>query len=89
MLADNKINWKSYYGIRNRMVMIKKHCGKIAVIYNFLKLRTKYFLNYLNFSIKKDNDKKYVMDIYKDAINDYINNNMGKNQKYMPKLGNK
>lgn len=85
MLSDNKINWKAYYGKRNRMVMINKHCGSLATIYNLSKLKVKCLLYKFSYIISKKQESKYAEQLYKDAISDYKYNNLGKNDKYFPK----
>lgn len=77
-------NWKSYYGLRNQIVIIKKYFSKFTLI-KFTTLMCFYIISGKIMRILK-NDEYYskVSEIYRDSLVDGINDNMGKNDKYIP-----
>lgn len=76
--------WKSYYGLRNQIVVIKKYFSKFTLI-KFISSMLIWVIGRKIMRILK-NDEYYenVSAIYKDAIRDGLNNNLGKNDKYIP-----
>lgn len=84
-INDNSgYNWKSYYGIRNQIVIIKKYFSKMTL--------SKYILNsYKNilggkilYAIKRDKYYSEISKMYKCALKDGLNNNLGINENYVP-----
>lgn len=72
------INWKSYYGIRNKLSFIKKHFP----IRYYLYLKSKLNLGIIaRTALKKD--KKYV-ELIKSAVKDESNNITGLSKVYKP-----
>lgn len=74
-VAQSTVNFKEYYGYRNKLTTLKKYYSKrvyFAYII-FLKLRT----------ISNRKNKTRVM-IINDSINDFKQGILGKNEKYLP-----
>jgi rhamnopyranosyl-N-acetylglucosaminyl-diphospho-decaprenol beta-1,3/1,4-galactofuranosyltransferase len=84
-LSDNKINWKTYYGIRNRMFIVKNYFGTIAFIVNMSKLIAKYSISSLRYYCKKSDENLYVKNLFRDSLYDIACGKMGKNIKYIPR----
>jgi len=77
-------NWKSYYGIRNQLVIIKQYFSKMVLLKNIIYIR---FMILAGKIMKIVKHKKYygeVADIYSTALNDALNNNLGMSSKYFP-----
>lgn len=79
---DEGYSWKSYYGLRNSLYIIKKYYGKSLYVrkcfeYRMMKVAAKIFR-----LIKNDIYYSKVSEIYKDALNDV--EKIGKNSKYLP-----
>lgn len=72
---NNKMSWKNYYGYRNRIVIYKTYFSKYNLKKYCFYLRLKIFLALLC-------GKKYDVQLIRDALNDGIKDNMGKNEKY-------
>ncbi|KRL56463.1 glycosyltransferase family 2 protein [Furfurilactobacillus rossiae] len=77
-------DWREYYGLRNRVVMVQKH-GKNKVLstlfllaWMFGKIATvpmKRFAGY----------RRHVLRVYVDAFRDAFRHKLGKNNRYLPK----
>lgn len=84
IVVNSGYNWKSYYSIRNQIVIIKKYFSKMIL----LKFKTNVYLHILYSKIlsivKKDNYYNAVKDMYRDGLRDGLNNNLGRNDKYIP-----
>lgn len=74
-------SWKKYYGARNQVHMVKKHYNKFNLMLCVArqKLMCLYYLLHIKETGKT---KEYIKTLYRDAINDGINNRLGKNNKY-------
>lgn len=74
-VAQNTVNFKEYYGYRNKLTTLKKYYPRrVYFVYTiFLKLRT----------ISNRKNKTRVM-IINDSINDFKQGILGKNEKYLP-----
>ena len=71
------INWKTYYGIRNRLLLIKMHFGYIRFLFNFIKV-------FLGSFRLKNREHKLLNRIKRNASLDAFFNRTGKNKKYLP-----
>jgi GT2 family glycosyltransferase len=80
---EGEINWRSYYGIRNTLVMYKLHFPKSCYCYEIVKKYLKLALFYILPFYITHIDKKYT-NLYRRAIHDAIFNNLGINNLYMP-----
>lgn len=70
-------NWKTYYAIRNYLLLIKKFYPKRYFIFACLIYRMRPYS-------KKHRKDKLFSEIVKDAVQDAKNNVFGKNIKYLP-----
>lgn len=74
----NTVNWKSYYGLRNKLLMYKKHFPKKYFYFEYIK-------NIIKFNIRK---LIYINDSYNnlmlEAIKDAKNNKLGLHEIYKP-----
>lgn len=72
-LYPRRYDWKEYYAIRNRLLMVKEHGNFIDRIVNFIDLFIHViFRNWLFGVIKRDGyDWKYERDLVKKAIRNY------------------
>lgn len=74
--------WKDYYGIRNRIDMVKRHFGIVGVIhiytFSILGLVSKCVKYY-----KKENIKE-IIELYRKAIKDGMRGNLGICKRYLP-----
>ena len=78
LTSNNCHSWKEYYGIRNRLVAIKRNYPHRYYSYAYWRKKAAIFLKY-NYK-----DKSFS-DIARDALKDAKNNVLGKNKKYLPK----
>ena len=76
-VKNNKLEWKNYYGYRNRIVIYKTYFSKYNLKKYCFYLRLKIFLALFR-------GKKYDAQLIKDALKDGIKDKMGKNEKYQP-----
>lgn len=79
---NSVILWKDYYGIRNRIDMVKRHFGKIGAAHI-------YFFSLLSCLKKclKNHKKKDIQEItklYASAVKDGVNGRLGICKKYLP-----
>jgi GT2 family glycosyltransferase len=82
-IAETEFDWKSYYGVRNKLVMYKLHFSKSCYYYDLTKKFIKLALYYILPSHIMHIDKKYIT-LYRRAIHDAIFNNLGINNVYNP-----
>ena len=71
------VDWKAFYGIRNRLMMIKKHFPKRYFIYEFLRI---YFGSFFKKNINGINYRK----MRRDAAVAALFNKLNKHKKYLP-----
>ena len=74
--------WKSYYGIRNQYVIIRKYYGKKVLLKFLLDAKIHEIGGYIYSVIKHNSYYKKVARLYIDAVHDAKHNIMGKNEKY-------
>lgn len=77
-------NWKSYYGLRNTVVILKEYYSKIALLKTIMKMKLMSISAIIIKILKQDNYYKEVSNIYKDSLRDGLEGNLGKNKKYIP-----
>lgn len=75
-------NWKSYYSLRNQIVILKKYYSKFILFKFTFKMRVMIIVGKITAILKRNNYYNKVSQIYKDALNDGLKNNLGKNEKY-------
>lgn len=76
------INWKSYYGIRNRLYVEKNYFPKKIFLKHVTKNILKSFKNIIKFIIKRDKKYKTISKIYLWATIDFVRNKYGFNEKF-------
>lgn len=76
-------SWKSYYGLRNQIIIIKKYFSKVTLFRYLLQMRKMIILGKIMAIIKNDKYYNKISEMYKDALNDGMKNNLGKNDKYV------
>lgn len=82
--TNTAFTWKSYYGLRNQIYILKKYYSKFELFKFTLSMHIRIIggkiLGFLR------NNKYYynVSNLYKDALNDGLNNKLGKHEKYIP-----
>lgn len=79
---SSKLNWRGYYGTRNRGDVILRYGTKME--FNMFKLRIKIamYKNLAYYYIFNDKTYKYNYNLYKDGLNDLKNMHFGYNEKY-------
>lgn len=77
-------NWKSYYGLRNQIIIIRKYFSKLTFIKFIISMQFWIISGKIMRILKNDPYYNQVSNIYKDALIDGLKNNMGKNNKYIP-----
>lgn len=81
----SRMNWKTYYGHRNRLDAVKQHCGRITqfvILMEFI-----LFIicgKAMQFFPKYRKQGKFVTAMLKDAMIDGYRGTLGKNSKYSP-----
>lgn len=84
-IANSKgFNWKSYYSLRNQIVIIKKYFSKTTLLKFILSMYKIIIVGKIMQKLKNDEYYSKISDIYQDALNDGLNNKLGKNNKYLP-----
>ena len=80
-----RMNWRTYYGHRNRLDAVRTHCKKVTefvVIAEFLVfIACGYCMQLLP---EKRKQGKYIVRLMKDAMHDGYRGKLGKNDKYFP-----
>ena len=77
-------NWKSYYGLRNNIYILKKYFNKKQLNKFIFDMKIKIIGGKVLSVLKIDKYYNNIVQLYKDALNDGMNENLGKNQKYIP-----
>ena len=77
-------NWKSYYSIRNQIIILKQYFSKFD-LFRF-KMNIYIHILYSNLSkiLCKSSYYGTVSKMYSDALKDGLNETLGKNEKYIP-----
>ncbi len=79
-------NWKSYYSLRNRIIVLKRHFSRWELFKYLISLRIKLLELSIVTIVKKDAYYKIVFKMYKDAIKDGTKEILGKNIQYTPQM---
>lgn len=80
-----RMNWRTYYGHRNRLDAVKIHCGMLTtmvIIAEFLVFLACAYGMMLIPSKRKQG--AYITRMMKDAMKDGYNGTLGKNERYVP-----
>lgn len=84
---NHKMNWKVYYGLRNRLYTIKKYGNFASYIYEIIFLAAR-FCKYAGWRLSMNTEKKMIgknnCKILKKAISDGIKEKMEKNLCFLP-----
>lgn len=87
-VAVNKgYNWKSFYSIRNQIVIMKEYFSKLVLFKFKLNIYLHIIYSKIIGFIKRDKYYKVVADMYREALYDGMKNKLGKNEKYTPNNG--
>lgn len=85
IIANNKgFSWKSYYGLRNQIIIIKKYFSKYTLFKFILSMYKMIIGGKIMKVLKKDLYYSKISDMYKEALEDGLKNHIGKNDKYIP-----
>jgi len=79
---NNKLNWRGYYGIRNRGDVIKRYGTKIQYYLFLIKISKSKYLNLLASLFVKNRNFHYNYCLYRDALSDLKKGIYGYNPKY-------
>lgn len=80
-----RMNWRTYYGHRNRLDAVKMHCGKMTQAIILTEFIVFIMCGYImQLSRKKREQGKYIVAMLKDAMLDGYTGRLGKNEKYFP-----
>lgn len=77
-------SWKSYYGLRNQIIIIKKYFSKWTLFRYLTQMRKMIILGKIMAILKRDEYYNRISQMYNDALNDGLKCNLGKNDKYVP-----
>ena len=81
---DKGLSWKSYYGLRNQLITIKRYFPKYTLLKYILTMYKMIIGGKIMRILKNDTYYTKLSDMHKDALRDGLNNNTGKNDKYLP-----
>jgi len=77
-----KLNWRGYYGTRNRGDVIKRYGSTIEYIFFKSRVKIAMYKNLIYNVIFRDGTYKYNYELYKDGLEDLKNEKFGFNNKY-------
>lgn len=80
--SNKNVSWKTYYGMRNYISLIKKHFGLIALICVFVKYIVKIVVSFV---LRKKIGGIMVYELFFDSLADGIRGRLGRNERYLPK----
>ena len=83
LVANAGFSWKSYYGLRNQIVIIKKYYSKLVLIKNIFKMKKMILGGKILAEIKKNDYYCKVSKMYEDALKDGLEEKLGKNSQYL------
>lgn len=84
-LAANDVNWKTYYGIRNKLNLVKHHYSIIGLIVAMILISGALIIDVVRSVMKKQSMPcRKIIRLYMDAIKDGTHDHLGKNEKYLP-----
>ncbi len=80
-----RMNWRTYYGHRNRFDAVRSHCKRITELVIILEFAVFIACGYcMQLLPDKREQGKYVVQMMKDAMYDGYHGRLGKNEKYFP-----
>lgn len=82
--ASTAINWRGYYGLRNRGDVIRCHGTHVQYFLNRLKIKNAMCKNYLLNLIFRSQTYEYKYKLYRDALKDMKQGKFGFNEQYHP-----
>lgn len=78
-----RMNWRTYYGHRNRLDAVKNHCSRLTVVCILAEFMVFIGCGYLMQLVPgKREQGRYISAMLKDAMRDGYNGRLGKNEKY-------
>lgn len=81
----NTTNWKTYYGMRNRLNLTKKHYGKLGLIITVLRIYAAMCLDIVKSLAGKIEPKTTkIVRLYHLAVKDGMKERMGRSDAYLP-----
>ena len=83
LVANAGFSWKSYYGLRNQIVIIKKYYSKLDLIKNIFKMKKMIIGGKILAKIRKNDYYNKISKMYKDALRDGLKEKLGKNSQYL------
>ena len=82
ILLNKGHTWKSYYSLRNKIIILKKYFSKFQLIKYYFLLLVKSIMAKIIYFISQDVYYKLLSKMYIDAFYDGKNGKLGKNEKY-------
>lgn len=79
-------NWKSYYSLRNKAIVLKRYFSKSQLRKYLFSLQMKRIAAKIFYYMRKDPYYKTLSEMYEDAIKDGKKEKLGKNEKYTYQL---
>lgn len=82
--VNQAYSWKSYYGLRNQIYILKKYFGRKELKKFIRNMKKKILLGKLAFKLKRDSYYIEISKLYQKSLNDGMNGKLGKDNKYVP-----
>lgn len=81
---DDKMtmNWRLYYGVRNRFDMVKMHMGLIPLAFLYLRTFAIMIIKYFVYVMQRKDKYRYIARCYKDGMVDALKGVSGKSELY-------
>jgi hypothetical protein len=80
-----RMTWRTYYGHRNRLDMVKNHCSKLTELCILAEFAVFIICAYLMQLVpSKKKQGRYIARLLKAAMRDGYNGRLGKNEEYSP-----
>lgn len=80
---SERLDWKQYYGIRNRLYIVKIHESYFKALRAGIKKKLAYLIK-THFRTKNKEDRRYNYKLIRRAVNDGLKGRLGKNPDYLP-----
>ena len=80
LVEVKKVNWKTYYGVRNRINMVKRHYGRISLFYVIMKAYGAMLLHIL----KNRENSEFIKKVFTAGVMDGVNEKLGKKEDFLP-----
>jgi len=80
---SEKMDWKQYYGIRNKLYITKTYEGKFKAFYGGVKKKIAYLVK-VHFRTKDKVARRYNRKLIWRAVGDGVKGKLGKNSDYLP-----